>query len=272
MNAAEKRIVSARDWDFLDRQYTKTTVASQRAYQLPAYTRKPQSVYITVSSQRYTPVEVTSRQEWDRLNQTTVTSDTVTHYFVYDGQIEFFPVPASTGNTITFNSRRVAKDLSMADYTTGTITTVSTTGVTTTVTGSSTVWTTAMQGRYIQFTPSDLALTLSGDGFWYEIATVASNTSLTLVKPYGGTAIAAATASYTIGEASLLPEPHDMLPIYDALKYYYTSIAPDSTKASEYAIAYKEGYTAMLNDQGSKVNVVLEDIDSNSSPNLYVTL
>lgn len=259
MNVAEKRILAARDWDFLWRQYTKVTVANQQGYNLPAYTRKPQSVYVTVGSYRYAPVEVANREDWDALNDVAVYSDITTHYFVYDGQIQLYPIPSSADNTITFNARRMPRDLVNSDYTTGSITTVATSGVTTTVTGSGVVWSTAMIGRQIRIDQSDSALTLSGDGHWYEIASVPTSTTLTLTRTYGGTAIAAATATYTIAEVSLLPEPHNMLPVYEALKLYYTSTDPNKTQADTYARYLDEGYENMVRDQGSKINVVIDD-------------
>lgn len=275
MNIVERRIISARDWDFLWRQYTKTTVASQRAYKLPAYTRKPQGIYVTVGSYRYSPIEVTNREDWDNLNATSVTSDIVTHYFVYDGSIELYPIPSSSSNTITFNSRRVAKDLSIAD-TTGSaiITTIATSGVTTTITQSGTDWADGMVGQYIRVTPTNA--TKGGDGFWYEIATVPTSSTLTLVNTYQGTSIATATASCTIGQASLIPEPHDALPVYEALKMYFTSIDPNTEKAELYGKMYIEGYDQMVRDHGSKVNVVVDDgtgqYDNRINPNLSVTL
>ena len=276
MNMTERKIVSAKDWDFLWRQYTKTTVAAQRAYRLPAYTRKPQNIYVTVGSYRYTPTEVTNRQDWDKLNATSVSSDIVTHCFYYDGQVELYPIPATSSNVITFNSRRIAKDLTRADYTTGTVTTVATSGVTTTVTGSGTTWTTAMIGRSIRIDASDLALTLSGDGVWYEVASVPSATTLTLTRTYGGTAVASASAFYTIGETSIIPEPHDMLPVYDALKVYFTSSNPDPARASLYGGLFSEGYGQMVRDHGSKANVVIDDgsgqYNNNINPNLSITL
>jgi len=274
MNISEKRIVSTRDWDFLWRQYTKTTVANQQAYKLPAYTRKPQSCYITVGSYRYTPTEVTNRVDWDALNVVTVTSDSVTHVYYNDGQAEFYPIPASSSNVITFNARRISKDLVRPDYTTGTITTVATTGVVTTVTGSGTTWTTAMIGRMIRINVSDLALT--GDGFWYEIATVPSTTTMTLTRTYGGTALAAASATYTIGEVSLIPEPHDSLPMYEALQTYFTSVDPNPTKAGLYQGLYNTGYQQLVADHGSKINVVVDDgtgqYENLTNPNLHITL
>jgi len=272
INMTEKRILSSRDWPFLWRQYTKTTVTGQQAYILPAYTQKPQGIYVTVSNRRYIPEEVSSREEWDELNQVVVTSDSVTHYFSYDGRIELYPVPATTGNTITFNARRIVRDLSASDYVTGTITTVATVGTTTTITGSGVTWGTGMIGRYIRIDQSNAANW--GDNYWYEIATVPTTSTLTLVRTYGGTAITAGSATYTIGEVSLIPEPHDMLPVYEALKIYFTSVDPSTTKAELYNKAFIEGYDMMVRDIGGKQSVDISDCDDEEgiNPNNYVTL
>ena len=272
MNIAEKRILSSRDWPFLWRKYTKTTVANQQAYQLPAYTQKPQGVYVTVGTTRYVPEEVSDIDEWNELNSTVVTSDSVTHYIVYDGQIELYPIPATSNNTITFNARRVLRDLSASDYITGTITTVDTVGTTTTITGSGTTWGTGMIGRYIHIDPTNAAN--GGDNYWYEIATVPTSTTLTLVKTYQGTSITAGSATYTIGEASLIPEPHDSLPLYEALKVYFTSVDTNQAKAQEYERYLKDGYAQLVADYGSKVSVDITDYEDSEieNPNLYVTL
>lgn len=255
MNSAEKRIISAKDWPFLWKQYILTTVASQQAYTLPPYTQTPQSVYITVGSYRYQPKEISTRTAWDRLNQVSVTSDIPQYYFIYDSQILFFPTPASAGNTITFNARRIAKDLTIADYTTATITSITLGG--TTVTGSGTSWTAQMAGRFIRINDSDTANT--GDGFWYEIASVASATSLTLTRNYGGTSISGGSATYTIGQCSLIPEPHNQLPIFEALKLYFTSTDPNPAKAKMYAEMAKDSYDMMFRDYTSKADVVLDN-------------
>jgi hypothetical protein len=275
MNFSEKKIISAKDWDFLERQYTKLTVSGGQAINLPAYTRKPSSVYVTVGSYRYSPKEIVTRSDWDRLNEVVISSDIPTHYMIYDGQLLLYPTPASTGNVVTFNARRVAKDLSMADVTgSAAITTIATTGVTTTITQSGSTWTAAMVGRYIKVTPTDVIAT-SGDGLWYEIATVPTSSTLTLTRTYQGTALAGGTASYTIGECSLLLEPHDVLPLHEALKIYFTSVEPNKEKADLYDNLLKDGYAQMVRDYGSKVNVVLDDGERYEypfDPNLHVTL
>ena len=354
MNMSEKRIISSRDWDFLDRQYTLTTTAdtftvtiaspgvfsltahgfsvntklyfattgalptgltagtayyvitagltadafrvstsiggtavntsgtqsgthtvTTQIYILPAYTRKPSSVYVTSGSYKYQPKEVTTRAEWDRLNQVVVTGDSATHYFISDGRIELYPKPSTADNIVTINARRVARDLSIADYSTGTVDAVTNGSVS--VTGSSTVWTVPMEGRWLKITPSNTA-TAAGDGYWYEIAARASDTAIALRTPYmGATLASAAAAAYVIGEASLIPEPHDMLPVFDALKIYFTSVEPNTAKAQLYKQMFDEGYIQMVRDVGSKASVVLEDGDYDdasdkiSNPNFYIT-
>jgi hypothetical protein len=245
------------------------TVLTQR-YMLPAYISKPQSVYVTVGSYRYVPIEVTNRLEWDKLNEVQISSNIVTHYFVYDGAIEIFPRQSSS-NVITFNARRIAKDLSIADYTTGTVDIV--TYGSTLVTGSGTSWSTPMAGRWIKITPGNTASS-SGDGYWYEIDAVTSSTTLILRKAYLGTSLTTgASAAYTIGEVSLIPEPHDQIPVFEALKFYFTSVDPDATKAKLYATASTELQVQMFKDYTSKTNVVLDSGDQNEvvNPNLLIS-
>lgn len=239
------------------------TVYTQR-YALPAYTEKPQSIYITVGNYRYVPKEVANRDEWDRLNEVQITSNIPTHYFVYDNSIEIFPRQSST-NVITFNARRRLKDLSIADYTTGNVDII--TNGSTLVTGAGTpAWTTPMAGRWLKVTSSNTAAS-SGDGYWYEIDAVTSATTLILRRAYGGTSLTTgAGAAYTIGEVSLIPEPHDQLPVWEALKIYFTSVDPDPTKAQLYAAMFENGYRQMFLDYGSKINVVLDEGINTSKP------
>jgi len=239
---------------------------------LPAYTQKPQSIYVTVGGYRYSPEEVANRDDWDDMNSVQVSSDICTNYFVYDNQIQLFPRPSSS-NVITFNARRIQKDLAIADYTTGTIDIV--TNGSTLVTGSGTSWTTPMAGRWIRITESNTA-TSSGDGYWYEIDAVTSSTTLILRRPYAGTSLTTgAGGTYIIGEFSLIPEPHDTLPLFQALQVYFTSVDPNVQKAQLYGQMFKEGYAQMFRDYGSKVNVVLDegagDDDEPMNPNLQVT-
>lgn len=247
------------------------TVTTAR-YVLPPYTSKPKSVFITVGAYRYSPKEVATQDEWGHLNQVVRTGDIMTHYRIFDGFLDVFPKPSTADSVVTINARRIARDLSLANYTTGTVDIV--TKGSQLITGSGTSWTAPMAGRWLRVTPSNTA-TADGDGYWYEIAKVISSTTLVLRKPYMGTSLTTgAAAAYIIGEASLIPEPHDTLSLYDALRYYFTSVDTDADKATQYGNLFKEGYVNMVRDHGSKIDVVLDNggDDYQLNPNLTLTL
>lgn len=196
---------------------TVPTVASQQGYEIPNVIRKIADLYITVGDVTYLPRPVFDPNLWKLILASNLgESDAALFYFVQGNKVLISPTPASSSNTIYFRGRRNLRDLSIADYTTGGILTLANGG--TAVTGTGTTWTTSMAGRFIRITESDTAN--KGDGFWYEIASVASTTSLTLLKPYQGTAIATGNASYTIGQMSPIPEAYEMAPIYRALALF----------------------------------------------------
>lgn len=273
MNEFDREIVSDKRFNFRNTSSTDTTVASQQFYDLPNDLGSLINVTVVVGSTRYVPKEITSRRQWDIINQTTTTtSDTPDFYYLdkQTGQVGLQPIPSSAGNTMTLNYQRNFKDLSIADYTTGTI--VTATNGSTAVVGDSTVWTAQMAGRWVRFTDSDTANT--GDGYWYEISSVTDATNLTLVKPYKGTSIAAGSATYAIGQMSLIPEAHQKLTIFKALWIYFASIQPEPTRATLYKNLYKEGRETLLQDQLNKSSspVMSELRDENiNNPNIFVT-
>lgn len=133
------------------------------------------------------------------------------------------------------------KDMTQADYTTGTITTA--TNGDETIVGDSTVWTAGMAGNWMRITAG--AAASLGDGQWYEIDSITDNTNLELVKTYGGTSISSASANYTIGEMPLIPGAfHDII-LWRALAIYYDQ-NPDAGESSKYWMRYDGGYEAGL--------------------------
>lgn len=256
MNETRRQILSSRRWAFLGKTKVLSTVASQQAYDLPSDFAWLDGLTVTIGTTKYTPKEVKSREQWDILNQSTaITSDIPQFFFLTNTTVEFFPVPSSsTSNAITFRYGRKQKDLSITDYTTGTITSIA--NGASAVVGSGTTWTVKMQNRWIRFTDSDTANT--GDGEWYEIATVGSITTITLDLLYGGTSISAGSAAYTIAQVSLLPEAYHFLPLYKALVHYFTSVKPDQTKSKLYNDMYVNLYSDMeANEAGKSSSPVL---------------
>jgi len=229
---------------------------------LPQYIDRISSLYVQVGTYNYSPKEAPDKTTWDRLNMVSVTSDIPWWWFNYNGQLGIYPRPSTATNSITINSKRLAKDLSVADYTTGTITTTSNT----TVTGSGTSWTSQMAGRWLRITDADTVGT--GDGYWYQILSVASTTSLTLAKSYAGTAISTGSAAYTISQCSLMPEQYQDLPIYGALRTYFTSVDPDAGKAGLYGGMYDQMYKTMEDDYTVKnQSCVINDGTEERFPN-----
>ncbi len=244
MNTSEKRILALFQWPFLERTDTATTVAATQFTEVPQRIGKLETISVTYNSVTYTPKEVSSESDWQALNQTSVSSDIPTHFYKRAGKVGLFPIPLNGGATINFFGRAIPKDLSIADYTTGGVLTA--TNGSTAIVGTGTTWAVSMAGRFLRITESDTAN--KGDGYWYEIASSGSTTTLTLLKSYQGTSISSGNAAYIIGQMSLLPEAYCELPVYDASRTYFTSIQPDTSKAQLYDRMYKEMEAKMMND------------------------
>lgn len=252
---------------FNERSYTTTTVAQQQFYNLPPQVKKLINVTVTIGSVVWQPKECPSRQYWDALNVITFYQDFPSFFFVFNGQMGIYPIPSSNGNTITMNYKTRLVDLSMADATAGTVTL---TNASTTVTGTSTAFTNWMaQGGWIRGAHTTSNST-NADNQWYEIASVASATSLTLKNNYTGATAAGAT--YTIGEVPILPEDYQDLPLYRMAIIYYTTRFPDPVKAQAYQALWDKGIQALDDEFGSKTtNVILTDTDQRIvNPNLFV--
>ncbi len=108
----------------------------------------------------------------------------------------------------------------------------------------------------------------SGDDNWYQIASIESATSLTLVNAYTGGTVAG--ASYIIGQMPLLLEDYQDALVFDALVTYYTTINLDKIKAEEFRARRSEIIAMMDNYVGKKsLNVNLAGPQMGRNPNLY---
>ncbi len=241
---------------FNDTSATIVTVASQQFYNLPFDFSKNKTDTITTGQLVWTPTEILSRQDWDRLNVFPYTADFPSNYFIWNNQLGFYPIPSTAGNTITYNYKRRPTELTVTDYITGT---VSATNSSATITGL----TTGFVANYLPSAGSVLSLNLwlkitppKGDGNWYRISSLDSATQLTLVNPYTGGSTSG--ASFTIGQMPLLLEDfHDLL-VYRALMIYFSSINPDAKKVEEFKGLYEEGESRLAEYSGSKtVNINL---------------
>lgn len=263
-----RAVCGIRDWPFLERLRTILTTTNQFV-NLPYDCDQVREIAVIVSSKRYVPRLSPDRAHWDMLNTNTITSDIPQWYFVFNGQLGLWPTPVTAGNTINVTQKSRVIDLSAADYTTGNI--VSITNGALAVVGSGTAWTERMVGRFIRFTYSDTANT--GDGVWYEIAGVSSATALTLVRAYGGTSIAAGSASYTIGQMPLLPEDYHDLPWLSAASDYWSKESDNradrfqtkhDTKLAQMTRSYSSPTTSLVIDDGGDDEIL--------NPNLTISI
>lgn len=251
---------------------TGSSTLGLQFYPIPAQISKITDVTVSIGQLKYKPVPVQSRQEWDSLNFIPYAADIPNNFFVYDGGIGIWPIPSTTGNIITVNYKTRVPDLSLADYSTGTV------GVTVgdyTVSGSSTDW--AVTGAFptgVDVTFLNLYLRITppkGDGVWYPIKRFTSGTELELQTPIQYAFNAASGAAYTIGQFPVLQEDfHDML-VYGALKTYFSSIAINQQSFTQFDNLYQERYARLEDYAGTKqINVDLEDTPQYTNPNLYI--
>ena len=240
INDTDRQLMVYSNWPFLETTNTVDTVKAQTAYEIPTFIRKVTSVRVTVGTTNYLPKPIENPVFWDYLQSLNNSdSDVAQFYYVEGSKINIWPTPDTTGSTITVRGRKRTAEMTLADYTTGTITSI--TKGDETLVGSSTAWTEFIIGNWLR-----IGLT-KGDYRWYEIGSITSNTELELVKPYAGTTIGSATDAYTIGEFSAMPGEFHNLLVYRPLAIYYTGLE-DVAMANMYWKMYDGGVEAGLTD------------------------
>jgi hypothetical protein len=258
LNSSIKARLGMKDWIFLEKTRTDTTIGNQQTYILPADYAQMRTVTVTQGTTIWSCVEAPSRQFWNLLNTISYTSDIAQYYYIEGNRIKLYPTPSSNGNTITYNYKKKVGKLSVADYTTGTI---AITNDDETVTGTATTFTASMAGLSLMTT----------DGLWYDINTFASATSLELLQPYLGATITGAT--YTIGQLSPIPDAYEEMPVYDACADYFMRKG-NVDKVKYYTESADRLAKAMENEQGAKsTSPRIRSGESDSmNPNLFIRL
>ncbi len=252
---------------------TSASISCQgvQAYPLPNNISKIKNATITVGQLVYTPAPVQSVQEWTKLNALPYSSSIPAYFFVYNNQLNFWPIPSASGEVITLWCQISVSDMTYADYSTGTITGMTVNSNLTTGTGTN--WNSV--GNYplnTDLTFANLFLKVNppqGDGLYYQIQSFQSDSALTLIKPVVN-APAIVSAGYTIGQYPLLsPDFHDVI-VYGALKIYFSSIKKDPDKYSLYSGIFSEKMSQMEFYLSTKqVNVDLSVTPVLQNPNLF---
>ena len=231
---------------FLEDTHEMFTVADQESYQIPNKFRKLIDTYFysestaSASAVIYTPEMIFDPTKYKKVLQAKFGSQDVPYFtYVENTTLKVQPIPQTTGNLFILRGRLQTRDLTIPDYTTGTI--VSIANDDTDIVGSGTTWTEDMVGRYIQITQTTAAG--GGDGFWYKIGGFTDATHISLTKPYEGTSIAAGSADYTIGQVSAIPEAYDIGIVYRATALWWDNQG-DQPRAKSYWLKYDGGNEA----------------------------
>lgn len=141
----------------------------------------------------------------------------------------------------------------------------------TAIVGSGTSW----LSTYLTVAGSALNLNLwmritspKGDNNWYQISTINTDTSITLLNNYQGASVSG--GSYAIGQLPLLLEDFQDLLVYGPLVKYFSTINKDETKASEFKQMRADGIRMLDDYCGTKsLNVNLARPPVGENPNLY---
>ena len=269
---------------------SKTTLLTVgvQDYYIPADVSKITNSTITIGQMKFVPAPVQSRDEWDRINFLPYSNDIPAYFYIYNGKVEFFPVPSTTGNIITINYKRRVPDLSYAwygasflpwvagnapiDYSKGNVTTA--TAGSTAIVGTATAW--GATGGFptgVDISWANLFLKINppyGDGISYLIRSFTNDLNLTLVNAIVNAPNITSATTYSIGQVPLLNEDFHPLIAYGALKMYYSSIVPDANRYKMFSTEYESRLKLLEDYAGTKqINVNLGDSPAMVNPNLF---
>jgi hypothetical protein len=250
---------------------TSVSALGVQSYPIPANVSKIKNDSITVGQLVYQPAPVQSIQEWTQLNAIPYTSDIPAYFFIYQNNVNFWPIPSTSGNIITFNYKARVADMTYADFSTGTI---ALTAGSNAIAGTGTTWNSV--GTYplnVDLSYANLmikAVPPGGDGLWYPIQQFTSDFALILNLPIVNAPLTSGV-NYVIGQFPLLQEDfHDIL-IYSSLAIYFSTIVQDESKFKMYDALTKEREDLMKAYLGTKsVNVDLGQQPISNNPNLFL--
>src|SRR3990167_1189098 len=200
---------------------TASTVADQVYYHYPPDVVDIENVQVTVNSVDYPLETINSQSVWNWLNSLTIHTSAIPQ-FVFPRRDDFgiWPTPQAV-YTITFDYHLRDRNLTVADYTTGTVTVTEDSA---TVTGSSTTFTANMVGRWFQVT------TNTADSYWYRITSYTSATVITLESVYEGAS--GSSLSYKIIESPEIPEEGHILLADGVTSDWYAGPGQDISKGT----------------------------------------
>lgn len=233
---------------------TANIVAAQQYYQLPRECIRPTGIVVDGDPM----IEIKSEQRWREVNSMT-SSGTATHFFIRGaGEIGLWPIPSASitsGLEVYFETKE--KDMTQADYTTGTVTVANGDQ---TIVHSAGGFTASMVGRYFSVTDGT-------DGFYYKIGAYTDVNTLELENVYEGASGAAKT--FKIGESTQIPEEYqESLIDYACYRYYMRQ--KDDKIALEYKMLFEDAIERARMEYAPKTTSrVIASPYNNYIPNIF---
>jgi hypothetical protein len=205
--------------------FSDTTVATTQYYKYPPGVVNLETVTVAVGSLTYPVTVINNQFTWDALNSIPFQPTTFPRFvFPRVDDYGIWPIPQGA-YTITFNYHLRDRNLSIADYTTGSIAVTSGSAA---VVGTGTTFTAAMVGRWLSITDA----TEPGQGYWYRILSYTSATAITLYNVYQGTTGSGFT--YRIGETPEIPEEMHVALVHGATADYFANVKNDEASAARW--------------------------------------
>lgn len=218
------QMVMAKMKDYMTQQtVTGSTVASQQYYAYPKNIVNVETIVVTVGGVNYPLTLVNAQHKWNQFNAIPIQPSAIPQFFFpRTSDFGIWPIPQAA-YPITLNYHLRDRNLSVDDYTTGTI---AINNGATTVTGSGTTFTEAMVGRWLVVTDT----TKPGQGYWYLINGYTSVGVITLNQSWQDNSITGAT--YRICEVPLIPEEGHQILVDGVTADFYSGFKDDLTQAT----------------------------------------
>jgi len=225
-------------------ELTASTVAGQQDYYYPVGTVGVDSATITIGNVQYTLSPIYSQPQWNWFNALQIQPTAIPQLiFPKKDSFGIWPIPQAA-YTITFQRFFRDRNMLVDDYSTGT---VSLTAGDSTITGSGTVWTSAMVGRW--FTVTNTAT--PGQGYWYRIGSFTSTTSMELETVWASASVSGTT--YRIGESPEIPEEGHAILAEGTAANFYSGLRNDDKNAARFDNSFWTGsYTNTSRDEDDK--------------------
>lgn len=206
------------------KSYSFSTSSSTQIYPFPPGLVTIEGGWIQVGSVKYPLQPIESRYNWEQLNAIQIQASALPQfYFVEQDSFQIWPIPQATYSGVIYYHYR-DRNLSVNDYSTGTITV---TNGSATITGSGVTFTKAMVGRW--FTVTDP--TSDGQGYWFRVTGFTDSSNLT-VGTNNGQAVnypytTGSGYTYRIGETPEIPEEGHVILSWGTASDYYAAMRKD---------------------------------------------